>query len=542
MIHRHPSRAWAYLLCLSIPAGSAFAQTGTDAGAIQQQIERERQQRLPQRVMPERPAPPAAMQPATGITVTVKRFRFAGNTLISSERLEAATNEFLGRPLDFSQLQAAAASAAEVYRAQGWVVRAYLPAQDIQDGIVTIQIIEAIFGGLRIEGDPQRISVDQLRRGVEAQQRIGDPLNADALDRALLLADDLPGITVSGALIAGKREGETDLVYKVADEPFVISEASLDNAGSRSTGATRLVGNLALRSPLGRGDETAISAILSEGTRYARAAHSIPVGDDGWRLGVNASYLTYSLNDIAAEGDSTTVGLEARYPLHRSRIQNLYFSIGTDHKNFDNRFNGAVARKYTIAGTTAGLYGNRFDTFGGGGASSAGIFITSGRRDNTTGTTDDRFQKLRVNASREQTISSEWSLHAAIDGQTSRDNLDTAESLYLGGYSGVRAYPNAEGRGSSGFLNNLELRWRASGGVTLSGFYDHGRVRNRDDSPSFNLQGAGLSLGWRHDSGINIRATLARRIGSNPNPTPAGKDQDGSLTLNRLWLSVSLPL
>lgn len=542
MTHPRPSSVWTYLFCLSIPVSAAFAQTGTDAGSLQQQIERERQQRLPQRVLPERPAPPAAMQPATGVTVTVKRFRFAGNTLVSNERLEAATSEFLGKPLDFSQLQAAAAAAAEVYRAQGWVVRAYLPAQDIQDGIVTVQIIEALFGGLRIEGDSRRVSAEQLRRGVEAQQRIGDPLSTDALDRALLLADDLPGITVSGSLVAGKREGETDIVYKVTDEPFIISEAAFDNAGSRSTGAARVVGSLALRSPLGRGDETAISAILSKGTRYARAAHSTPVGDDGWRVGVNASYLNYSLNDIAAEGDGTTLGVEARYPLHRSRIQNLYFSLGIDHKNFDNRFNGAVARKYTIASTTAGLYGNRFDAFGGGGASSAGIFITAGRRDNTAGTTDDSFQKLRYNVSRQQTISSEWSLHAAIDGQTSRDDLDTAESLYLGGFSGVRAYPNAEGRGSSGLLSNVELRWRALDRITLSGFYDHGQVRNRDGRPSFSLQGAGLSLGWRHESGLDVRATLARRLGSNPNPTPAGKDQDGSLTLNRLWLSVSLPL
>jgi hypothetical protein len=41
--------------------------------------------------------------------------------------------------------------------------------------------------------------------------------------------------------------------------------------------------------------------------------------------------------------------------------------------------------------------------------------------------------------------------------------------------------------------------------------------------------------------GLNFKATLARRIGDNPNPTPAGDDQDGSLVKNRIWLQVSMP-
>ena len=78
------------LLALSIAVLSAptFAQTTPDAGALQQQIDRERQQPLPQRVAPAKPAP-AAMKPVTGAVVTVKQFRFVGNTLQSSEQLAA---------------------------------------------------------------------------------------------------------------------------------------------------------------------------------------------------------------------------------------------------------------------------------------------------------------------------------------------------------------------------------------------------------------------------------------------------------------------
>ena len=123
------------LLVLAVPVTSvSLAQTPPDAGALQQQIERERQQQLPRRIAPDKPATPAVLPPLAGIVVTVKQFRFVGNTLLSAEQLAPAVAPFLDRPLDYNQLQAAAAAVAETYRAAGWVVRAYLPQQDIKDG------------------------------------------------------------------------------------------------------------------------------------------------------------------------------------------------------------------------------------------------------------------------------------------------------------------------------------------------------------------------------------------------------------------------
>ncbi len=56
---------------------------------------------------------------------------------------------------------------------------------------------------------------------------------------------------------------------------------------------------------------------------------------------------------------------------------------------------------------------------------------------------------------------------------------------------------------------------------------------------TYSLQGAGLALAWQSSAGLNVKATLARRIGNNPNPTATGNDQDGSLTQNRFWLTAS---
>jgi hypothetical protein len=41
--------------------------------------------------------------------------------------------------------------------------------------------------------------------------------------------------------------------------------------------------------------------------------------------------------------------------------------------------------------------------------------------------------------------------------------------------------------------------------------------------------------------GLLTKLTWARRDGSNPKPTQAGTDADGTRKLNRFWLTTSMP-
>lgn len=531
--------AWFSMPFIALSLG-AQAQVPTDAGVLQQRIERERQSTLPARVTPQPAASPGATSPSSSLSVSVGTFVFRGNTLLSNEQLGSVLSAYINRNLDYTQLQEAAAAVAQAYRTAGWLANAFLPPQDIRDGQVTIEVVEAVFGDTKIEGQAQRVSAAQVLEIVRAQQSPGQALNIFALDRAQLLADDLPGIAVSGALSAGAVQGQTDLVLKITDEPTFIGDASVDNFGARSTGESRAAANLMVSSPVGRGDQISATAMASEGSRYARFGYELPVGSDGLRVGGNASQLRYSLLDVPADGTSQTVGLTARYPLLRSRLKNVFLAVNADHKSFDNRMNGSTTTLYTTEAFAVRLSGNLFDDHVGGGASNFSLGLTNGRRHNKAGTTDDRYSKLNYSASRQQPISSQLSAYASWDGQISSDTLDTSESFYLGGASGVRAYPSNEARGSSGDLLKLELRWRLIDALSGALVYDQGWVRNRDGSPSYSLKGAGVALSWQASSNAYLSATFARRIGSNPNAGQSGSDQDGSLRKNRVWLAASL--
>lgn len=519
---------------------------------------------LPSRVESE-PQDAAAITDLAGASITVQAFRFTGNTLLSQDQLREALANYLHRPLNFQQLQQATNTVAAAYRTAGWVVRADLPKQDVTDGMVTIRVVEAAFGQIRREGiEPLRLRMDYALASITAQQETGKPLNAKALDRALLLLDDLPGVNASGTLASGKQDGETDLVLKLTSEPLATGDVSVDNAGAQSTGAGRYSANLALNSPLGIGDLLTAQALHAQGMDYVRVAYSIPVGHDGVRWGVNASNLNYRLvshdfNALAAKGTADTLGMEATYPLLRSRQSNVYLGINRDLRKYDNQSLGSSTSRYQVSTSTISANGNLFDTLGGGGVSSGNIAWVDGNvdlsgssneaTDASSSKTAGHFNKVRYQAARQQSITQAWSFYATVSGQRANNNLDSSEKFYLGGINGVRAYPASEGGGTEGQLANVELRWQFAPGLVFSGFYDWGSVtvnRNNDfasaASPNaYELRGNGLALTWQAESGLNIKTIWARRVGDNPNPTNAGLDQDGTLVRDRFWLQASLP-
>lgn len=553
-------------ICLSgvvLPLASTHAQTPPDAGSIQQQIERERKPALPPKATPEKPVEPEAIKPLEGLSFTVKSFHFAGNTLLSDETLASVLAGFLNRPLDFAELQKAAVAVANAYREAGWVVRAYLPQQDLVDGVVTIQVVEAVFGAVQFEGPPpERIKPDQIMGILTARQKAGEPINAEAINRTLLLADDLPGVALAGNLREGARPKESDLIVRLADEPLLAGNAALDNTGSRSTGSERLAANFRLSSPFKSGDLISANFLHTQGSDYLRLGGTLPLGTDGWRVGISTSYLSYKLvgADFAAlngKGSSRTVGLEASYPIIRSKLKNLYFNANVDNKSYDNQASGATTTKYKANTFTLGLAGNLFDNIGGGGANSASISLVDGTLnldgspnqagDAVTTRAAGHYNKLSFYVSRQQVLTESTALFGALSGQYASKNLDSSEKFYLGGPAGVRAYPSSEGGGSNGNLINLELRHKLHNDLNLVAFYDYGHVLvNRNNSftgaaalNDYSFRGAGLSLAWQSGKGLAITATYARRIGNNPNPTATGDDQDGSLVLDRFWLSAS---
>ena len=544
---------------------NVLAQALPDAGSIRQQIEPPRALPLPPAAPPQRVTPPPEIQPPAGMTVRVKAFVLAGNTLLGSDQLNTVLAAFVGRDLGFEGLQAAADAVTAAYRQAGWIVRVYLPEQDVSEGTIALQVIEARFGGVRFEGEPsQRLMRRELQSFVQRHQPTGEPLRASALDRALLLLDDLPGVSVAGSLASGSTEGDIALVLQTTDEPRVYGDVGLDNTGSRATGTQRQTASLNINSPGGRGELLSLNTLHTRGSDYARVALTVPDGHNGLRLGLNASTMRYRLVEgsesilaLQIQGGSSSMGLDWNYPLVRSRLHNLYFAGGLENKAFasDNRNSSAADPKsrsdYATDSLRLALSGNRFDEWGGGGANSVSVQLLWGRltamqAHSQIDTLKRHYRKLSYSASRQQSLTPDHSLLLSLQGQHATQVLDSSEKFFIGGANSVRAYPVSELGGERGQLLSAEWRWRLPADWVLSAFVDHGRVVSLPTAPGdpisrLSLRGHGVGLSWQGPQGLNARLTWSRRDGAHPKPTDSGTDSDGTLQLNRWWLTASLP-
>lgn len=534
------------LASVLLGSGAALAQV-PDAGSLRQQIEREIRTPLPSRAAPVRPAEPDTLKLPDGVRLTVKAFRFVGNTRLSSDQLADAVRGWTGREIGFEGLRQATQMVANVYRKNDWIVRTFLPRQDVTDGVVTIQVVEARFAGARIEDpQPKRIRPAQVQAIFDAQQRRGAPLGSKALDRALLLADDLPGITVSGALEPGENDGETGVALTVRDQPLAVGQLALDNGGSRSTGRIRATASVSVDSPLRIGDQLRVDAFKAEGSGYYRLGYSLPVGAEGWRVGANASYFDYRLvsrefDALNARGNSTAMGLDASFPVLRSRLRNVYFNAAADFRRFENKAVGVVQSDYGVNSVSMGLAGNAYDNFGGGGASSGSLTVVhghlrQGRPDpGENAAVAGGFKKIRYGASRQQAVTRNVTVSASANGQHSRARLDSSERFYLGGPGGVRAYNVNDGGGVRGQVANVEVQWRLPKAVVATAFYDWGRVSETTAGASQTLKGFGTSVGWTGPAGVNVKATWAARDGRGAPPHQPGPPK------SRIWLQATVP-
>jgi hemolysin activation/secretion protein len=392
-------------------------------------------------------------------------------------------------------------------------------------------------------------------------------VNTNVLDRTILLLNDLPGSSVQAGLAPGQSEGETQVVLQSRNKPVVTGSVGLDRHGSVSTGEGRELIEVAINSPTGRGEQYTASLMHSLGTRFGRVGFSMPVGSDGVRAGINVSRVDYRVVEgpqaIAnLNGQSSSASADISYPVIRTQQGNLYVSGSYTAKWFENFANQVVSRSYGTQVGAFSIMGNWFDNwFKRDASNQVSASASVGRlgfhdslsqvNDEFGARTEGMYQKLNMSFARSQAIDDGWVLYTSASAQVASKNLDSSEKFYVGGASGVRAYPTSEGGGSTGELYQVELRKRFSNGVELRFFRDEGHVRqNIFPNPSvtspniLRYGGGGIALIANLPNNITMSMAWSRRVGGNPNPLPNSSgelvDQDGTKRFDRFWLSASM--
>ena len=555
---------FVFLYSISVSYSQNTGAFQPDAGSLLQGIERNKlNPQLPDVKSPEA-LPQIHLLKGNGENLVLKRVLFEGNLAVKTPDLEHVAAPYLDHPLYFADLQNLAAQISLLYRQRGYVATVSIPHQIVVRGNVRLKIVEAHFSGADI--DPRSnglIKNEFIVHRIEQALKPGELVDLQKLDRALLLLNDLPGASMTGGLDSGHKEGESRYVVVSQRRNQVTATASVDNYGARSTGEQRFNGDISLNNAVGIGDLLTVSALHTFGSDYGRFAVSFPVLDNGLRFEASASVMKYHLTAPELKsgnfaGQSQTYGFDLTYPIVRSRVFNLNFLTGYVGKTFINTANQNVSSHYRTDAMSVGLNANLYDDIYMTAVNSFSLTAVTGlvdlngspnkASDSLTTQTQNQFSKIKATVARTQTLSEQLEAVVSTTGQYAFKNLDSSEKLFVGGVSGVRAYPSSEGGGSSAVIGNGELKYKLPYDLTVSGFYDIGAVtQNMNNHYSGALtnnhllyRGYGLNLLWQGPYQSQYKFTWAHRQSDNPNPNPAsGRDQDGTKKLDRYWLSVS---
>jgi hemolysin activation/secretion protein len=480
------------LLLLAAAIAPAQAQTSParpqipSAGLVAPQaspVEKNLPQYQPAIIPPVEPPQSEEVIPEGGTVVTVQSVEIDGNTKYSSDELAEEYQSIIGKPESVGDIAEAVNHIQLRYRNDGYFLTA-ARGQFTRIGEVVklhIHVTEGYISDVKIDGETEGGAVkvyEFLRNLLDIR-----PINIADMERYLLLAQNVPGMSVRAVLKpTGGDSGAVELVAQVARKPFDLF-ASIDNRGPGTAGPVQLLISGGANSFTSAGERVQVDVFNTPFDLqqvFGEVSAQWFIGSDGLLV---RTYAGYGINEPGRElgaerfkGRLDLGGVSARYPLIRARSLSLDLSAAIDvFRSTIDLANGPgprarqssssikIARGGFNLGTQDTLWGlvppaaNSFELKFHQGFDGAVNEQFPAR----PGVGND-FEKYTLEVIRVQDLFSLDDYHFAIklaaDGQWSRDILPPSEKLFLGGSSYGRGFFSGEITGDRAVIGTVELQ------------------------------------------------------------------------------------
>jgi hemolysin activation/secretion protein len=439
----------------------------------------------------------------------VKDFMFAGNTVIDTETLQKITESFKGRELTVDEMALVAETITMAYQERGYILaRAYVPEQEIRDGILKIYIAEGNIGKLKISGN--KYYKDRVIKRYFKKQLRDRVVREGQLERALLLTNDMPSLTSKVILEKGEEPLTVDMVLDIEDKFAAKLSVDYNNFGSEYIAKHRGGVNVEMTDPwwgstfgfrgVGGGVPGGLRAFSSQDINDSllwKVDWNVPVGSYGTKLSANflaSDYVVgHNLADLKLKGDTEIYGGRITHPILREKNKNLNLTLGYDHKlarsyQMDEPQSLDELNNYYIA-----LDFDNLDRFLGKNIASISYCrserqihedLPSGRSHPKKNTDIYSMDVARI-----QKIYGYTNLLVRGSGRLCEQRLVSLEQNAIGGYGSVRGHDTSLFMGDSGYTLSGELMFappyisdkvvfgqRIGQMVQFALFFDHGGV------------------------------------------------------------------
>ncbi|HZK90678.1 MAG TPA: POTRA domain-containing protein [Stellaceae bacterium] len=476
-------------------------------------------------VLPPAPPPSAgAVEAPEGGPVRVDAVRVQGVTVYDEAALKALYGDAVGAAVPRTRLDEIVRELQTKYREDGYILTVVHGQFERANGriVFLIQAVEGYIGDVKLDGDigPAGDLVYRMLKKLTDKR----PVNNSDLERALLLANDVPGVTVKAVLRRQSNEpGAVELVAQLSRKAL-SGFATYDNRGSHEAGPNEMLLSGATNSftSVGERVEALLFSTLNREQIFGQVNADAFLAADGLHLhaffGDGNNQPGGILAATGFNGDLSIGGGELSYPIFRGRRFNLSVNTDVDTYNSDISLtsigNTAFSASHLLTwrgGASADAQDALFFDFPA--ATSLNIKVSHG----LLGTSDQRpgnnvhFDKVSGDLTRVQNL---WTiadvataLKVSIGGQFSNDILPTNEKFYLGGTRFGRGFFSGEVTGDRAIGSTIEFQENdklehlpfANPDFVLPAqfyqFYDFGRGYNLAPSDQdFTIQSLGLGV------------------------------------------------
>jgi hemolysin activation/secretion protein len=451
--------------------------------------------------------------------INVRQVQLVGANLYGAALLPGL-EALQGQNRSLNELNRARQGILLYYRTRGYPLVAVSMEADRSTGVVTYRVTEGHIVDVKLEGAPGQegdigpageMVLKILRKLTEPDK---NPISSDMLERYVLLAQDVPGVSLSTILNPSTTDpGALTLIAQVSPSglripgsPYgsVSGQFSLDNRAFNLTGPIEFLGVLDLNAVTSWGDRTEFSFFhaFPNSQNFGQVSTEFIINPDGWKIklygGAGVNYPTGSLAALKYAGFTDIFGGQLSWQWLRTRQQSLdvYAAFDALESTVNVQSPPVLASKDEVRALRIGedytawdnFLGNLVDLRHGGDASSAvpltvlpatnvlrvrlsrGLDFLGGSHVSPALTPatarageQHNFTAVKFEASRTQTVYIPWNgasfaVMGLLTGQYSTSILPPAEQFYLGGSQFTRGFYSGQVPGDKALAATVEFQ------------------------------------------------------------------------------------
>lgn len=451
---------------------------------------------------PTNATPLAASEPAKPALgpLYIKEYRVTGSRKLSAAEIGETVYPFLGPGRSEVDVEQARAALEKVYKDKGFsVVAVQIPPQKATGGIVTLQVVEAPVGRLRVHGS-RYFSLSQIKEKTPSLAE-GVVPNFNDVTRDLIALNRLSDRRITPSLhYPGVEPGTVDIDLNVQDKFPMHGSVELNNRYSPNTTELRLNASLSYQNLWQLGHAVGFSfQIAPERTEDAKvysAYYLARFPDIDWLSVIlqgtkqDSNVSTLGGGAVAGRGEivgglvmiTLPVPKNWQWPEIRTgeadqQKGELEFkdwkgfyhslSLGLDYKHFNQGLNlgtGPVDTPVTYyplsVSYAASLIGKNYQTELNAGVTFhlRGFGSDSAEFENNRFAADGNFLIFRGDLEHTIDLPKGFQISGKVQGQLTDQALLSSEQFSGGGLSTVRGYLESETPGDNAIFGSVELR------------------------------------------------------------------------------------